>query len=154
MTFLLGLIYTFVPSKLELFYRHSLVGLRGQFSLSDIGQEKGWILHWSTWPTHSHSRYWSLFSKMSVRPQLFKISQNKKLFTRVATGRTVVLAKWIMDDTSLMFYSFRMLWKIEQKGFPRTALAPGRESCQSTARFCEVLWSIYLFNILKYFLKS
>ena len=66
-----------------------------------MGDVKG-LMNWSTRPTHSHGRLWSLFSHMlSVRPSIRLSPQQQK--TMVATGETVGLAEWIIGDTCLVF---------------------------------------------------
>ena len=64
-------------------------------------------IFWSTRPTQSH-----LFShKSSVRTSpLFKFSKTKQQKTMFATGETVGLAEWIIDDTCLVILLFHSVY--------------------------------------------
>ena len=58
--------------------------------------------HWFTRPTHSHGRQESLFSHMSsVCHHFSNLAKQKKVKTIFATGETVGLTEWIIDDTFL-----------------------------------------------------
>ena len=54
--------------------------------------------NWSTRPTHSHM--------LSVRPSVQNLAKQNKCQakTMFTTGETVGLAKWIIDDTSLVLF--------------------------------------------------
>ena len=72
-------------------------------------------MYWSTRPTHSLGRQESLFSqKSSVCPHFSKSGITNKVKTMFATGETVGLAEWIIDDPCLVFYFFSTFFSLSE----------------------------------------
>ena len=87
------------------FQTHHLIGMRRRLdSYFPSLKVKMKQIFWSTRPTQSHGRLWSMFSQMFPSP-LFKILQNKcylKIMIATVLVGTVGLAEGIIDDTSLV----------------------------------------------------
>ena len=65
---------------------------------------------WSTWPIHTHCHCFCT-CRPSVRPTFQNLAKQNKVKTMFATGETVGLAEWIINDNCLVFVCIYFVYK-------------------------------------------
>ena len=104
-------VYPFTRSALK---NHDSCSDLWMFFLCLYFRDESPLVFWSTWPTHSHGRKWSLFCICSS----VRTFQNKTNFKRKQCS-LLGLAEWIIDDTSCLLISyFSSLFSFQKLLFP------------------------------------